>query len=177
MCTHSSTNACHVNASRRLVSFSSCQILLEKSLWRATYNKFQQVLRRHCVTYYATLAILNFICTVACENILVFLKSVVLLFQLCFILSFFLGNRVFRRFLEFFFLYRVIMDVSCISIFICFFYLRFVTHFSQVQLLFAFYHSFQFLPLYYLWCGPALKNAANVRRLRRLERVFSCARE
>ena len=32
-----------------------CQILLEKSLWRTTYNKFRRVLRR-------------FACTMACEN-------------------------------------------------------------------------------------------------------------
>ena len=35
--------------------------------------------------------------------------------------SFSLGNRVFRRFLKFFFLFGVIIDVSCISIFIRFF--------------------------------------------------------
>ena len=62
-----------------------------------------------------------------------------------FFFSFSLWNRVFGRFLKFFFLYGVITDISCISIFIRFFDL---THFSQAQLLFAFYRSFQFLPYY-----------------------------
>ena len=47
-----------------------------------------------------------------------FFKKCFLLLRLCFISSFCLGNRVFRRFLEFFFLYGVITDVSCIFIFI-----------------------------------------------------------
>ena len=47
-----------------------------------------------------------------------FYKKCFLLLRLCFILPLCLGNRVFRTFLEFFFLYGVITDVSCISIFI-----------------------------------------------------------
>ena len=40
-----------------------------------------------------------------------FFKKCFLLVRLCFILSFCLGDRVFWRFLEFFFLYGVITDV------------------------------------------------------------------
>ena len=79
-------------------------------------------------------------------------KKCFLLLRLCFILSFCQGNRVFRRSLDFFFLYGVITDVSCISIFIRLllrisvkrnFYWHFIVHFS--------------LP-YYVWCGPATLN-------------------
>ena len=40
-----------------------------------------------------------------------FFKKCFLLLRLCFILSICLGNRVFKRFLEFFFLYGVIRDL------------------------------------------------------------------
>ena len=54
-------------------------------------------------------------------RVFAFFEKCSLLLRLCFILSFSLGNRVLRKFLEFFFLYGVITDVSCISIFIRFF--------------------------------------------------------
>ena len=50
-----------------------------------------------------------------------FKKCFFLVTTLLHFFSFSLGNRVFRRFLKFFFLFGVIMDVSCISIFIRFF--------------------------------------------------------
>jgi len=55
-----------------------------------------------------------------CVKIFAFFKKCFLLLRLRLIFSFSLGNRVFRRFLKFFFLYGVIMDVSCIYIFIRF---------------------------------------------------------
>ena len=73
--------------------------------------------------YYATLAILNFICSKynGVRKYSRFLKSVFYCYDSASIFSFSLANRVFRRFLKFFFLYGVITDVSCLSIFIRFF--------------------------------------------------------
>ena len=56
-------------------------------------------------------------------KIFAFYKKCFFIVTILFIFSFSLGNRVFRRFLKFFFLFGVITDVSCISIFIRFFYL------------------------------------------------------